>query len=64
MGGMGPEVFHFPRGLWHGANQEKKTKETMGTCFKNFKLTLYQKFILEDKEPNWDGDEYASQKNF
>jgi hypothetical protein len=36
----------------------------MGTCFENFKLTLYQKFILEDKEPNWDGDEYASQKNF
>jgi hypothetical protein len=25
---------------------------------------LYQKFILKDKEPNWDGDEYASQKNF
>jgi hypothetical protein len=42
---------------------KKKIKETMGTCFKNFKLTLYQKFILEDKEPNWDGDEYASQKN-
>jgi hypothetical protein len=25
---------------------------------------LYQKFNHEDKEPNWDGDEYASQKNF
>jgi hypothetical protein len=31
---------------------------------REFKLTLYQKFILEDEEPNWDGDEYASQKNF
>jgi hypothetical protein len=39
---------------------KKKTKETIRTCFKNFKLTLYQKFNLEDKEPNWDGDEYAS----
>jgi hypothetical protein len=36
----------------------------MGICFKNFKGTLYKNFILEDKEPNWDGDEYANQRNF
>ena len=36
----------------------------MGTCFKTFKGTLYKKFILEDKEPNWDGGEYAKQKEF
>ena len=36
----------------------------MGTCFKTFKGTLYMKFILEDKEPNWDGGQYAKQKDF
>ena len=36
----------------------------MGTCFKTFKGTLYKKFILEDKEPNWDGGEYTKQKDF
>ena len=38
---------------------KKKTKEIMGTCFKTFKGTLHKKFILEDKEPNWDGGEYT-----
>jgi hypothetical protein len=46
------KFFTFP-------NNQEKTKETMGTCFKNFKGTLYKNFILEDKELNWDGDEYA-----
>ena len=36
----------------------------MGTCFKTFKGILYKKFILEDKEPNWDGGQYAKQKDF
>ena len=43
---------------------KKKAKEIMGTCFKTFKETLYKKFILEDKEPNWDGGEYTKQKDF
>jgi hypothetical protein len=42
----------------------KKAKEILGTCLKTFKETLYKKFILEDKEPNWDGGEYAKQKDF
>ena len=25
---------------------------------------MYKKFILEDKEPNWDGGEYTKQKDF
>jgi hypothetical protein len=25
---------------------------------------LYKNFILKDKEPNWDGGEYAKQKDF
>ena len=43
---------------------KKKAKEIMGTCFKTFKGTLYKKFILEDKVPNWDGEEYTKQKDF
>ena len=43
---------------------KKKAKEIMGTCFKTFKGTLYKKFILEDKEPNWDGRHFAKQKDF
>ena len=39
-------------------------KEIMGKCFKAFKGTLYKKFILKDKEPNWDGGEYTKQKDF
>ena len=35
----------------------------MGTCL-TFKGTLYKKFILEDKESNWDGGEYAKQTDF
>ena len=37
---------------------KKKAKEIMGTCFKTFKGTMYKKFILEDKETNWDGGEH------
>ena len=36
----------------------------MGTCFKTFKGILYKKIILKDKKPNWDGGEYAKQKDF
>jgi hypothetical protein len=35
----------------------------MGTCFKTFKGTLYKKFVLMGKEPNWDGEEYTKQKD-
>ena len=48
--------------LSHRTDKEQfkeKAKEIMGTCFKTFKGTLYKKFILEDKEPNWDGGEYT-----
>ena len=63
MGEMDPTVFHFPTGLIR-SKLRKKAKEIMGTCFKSFKETLYKKFILEDKEPNWDGGEYTKQKDF
>ena len=43
---------------------KKKAKEIIGTCLKTFKGTLYKKFILEDKESNWDGGEYTKQKDF
>jgi hypothetical protein len=41
---------------------KKKAKETMGTCFQNFKGTLYKNIILEDKEPKWDDDEYPPEE--
>jgi hypothetical protein len=36
----------------------------MGTCFKNFKRTLYKNLILKEEEPNWDDEPYATQKDF
>jgi hypothetical protein len=35
----------------------------MGIAFKTFKGKLYKKFILEGKEPSWDGGEYTKQKD-
>ena len=58
-----PLYFTFPRD-YDKEQVKKKAKEIMGTCFKTFKGTLYKKFILEDKEPNWDGGEYTKQKDF
>jgi hypothetical protein len=52
-----PIVFHFPQDF-DKEQVKKKAKEIMGTCLKTFKWTLYKKFILEGKEPNWDGGEY------
>jgi hypothetical protein len=36
----------------------------MGTCFKTFKGTLYKKYVLECKEPDFDGGEYIKQRDF
>jgi hypothetical protein len=43
---------------------KKKAKEIMGTCFKTFKGTLYKKYVLEGKEPYFDGGEYTKQRDF
>ena len=53
-----PQYFTFPQD-YDKEQVKKKAKKIMGTCFKTFKGTLYKKFILKDKEPNWDGVEYA-----
>jgi hypothetical protein len=58
-----PQYFTFPQD-YDKEQVKKKAKEIMGTCFKTFKGTLYKKFILEGKEPNWDGGEYTKQKDF
>ena len=36
----------------------------MGTCFKNFKETLYKNFVLQNKEPDFDGGQFSKQKDF
>ena len=36
----------------------------MGTCFKNFKGTLYKNFVLQNKEPDFDGEQFSKQKDF
>ena len=36
----------------------------MGTCFKNFKGTLYKNFVLQNKEPDFDGGQFSKQKDF
>ena len=38
---------------------KKKAKEIMGTCFKNFKGTLYKNFVLQNKEPDFDGGQFT-----
>ena len=43
---------------------KKKAKEIMGTCFKNFKGTLYKNFVLQNKEPDFDGGQFSKQKDF
>ena len=63
MGEIDPTVFHFPQD-YDKEQVKKKAKEIMGTCFKTFKGILYKKFILENTEPNWDGGQYAKQKDF
>jgi hypothetical protein len=40
-----PEYFTFPI-EYDKAVVKKKAKEIMGTCFKNFKGTLYKHFVL------------------
>jgi hypothetical protein len=36
----------------------------LGTCFKNFKGTLYREFVFNNKETNWDEEPYTTQKDF
>ena len=36
----------------------------MGTCFKNFKGTLYKNFVLQNKELDFDGGQFSKQKDF
>ena len=36
----------------------------MGTCFKNFKGTLYKNFVLQNKELDFDGGQVSKQKDF
>jgi hypothetical protein len=43
---------------------KKKTKEIMGICFKNFKGTRYKHFVLQNKEPDFDGGQFSKQKDF
>ena len=40
---------------------KKKAKEIMGTWFKNFKGTLYKNFVLQNKEPDFDGGQFSKQ---
>ena len=49
-----PEYFTFPA-EYDSKLVKKKAKEIMETCFKNFKGTLYKNFVLQNKEPDFDG---------
>ena len=62
MGYQDPRVFHVPNG--DKELVKKKAKEIMGTCFKNFKGTLYKNFVLQNKEPDFDGGQFSKQKDF
>jgi hypothetical protein len=64
MGGTDPEVFHFPKGLCDREQIKEKNKRNHGDMLQEFQGGMYKNFILDDKEPNWDGDEYTSQRNF
>jgi hypothetical protein len=39
MGGMSTKIFHFPRGLWHGVNQEKN-KRNHGDMLREFQADI------------------------
>ena len=57
-----PEYFTFP--TEHDKEVvQKKAKEIMGTCFKNFKGILYKNFFLQNKEPDFDGGQLSKQKD-
>ena len=58
-----PEYFTFPTG-YDKELVKKKAKEIMGTCFKNFKATLYKNFVLQNKELDFDGGQFSKQKDF
>ena len=55
------ECFTFP--MEYDKEVVKKAKEIMGTCFKNFKGTLYKSFVLQNKEPDFDGGQFSKQKD-
>ena len=54
------EYFTFPT-EYDRELVKKKAKEIMGTCFKNFKRTLYKNFVLQNKEPDFDGGWFSKQ---
>ena len=56
-----PKYFTFPA-EYDRELVKKKAKEIMGTCFKNFKGTLYKNFVLQNKEPDFDVDSLASKR--
>ena len=58
-----PKYFTFPA-EYDRELVKKKAKEIMGTCFKNFKGTLYKKFVLQNKEPDFNGGQFSKQKDF
>jgi hypothetical protein len=57
------KFFTFPRDC-DMEIMRKKAKQTMGPCFKKFKLKLSKDFILACKEPRWDLGEHRSQRDF
>ena len=57
------EYFTFPM-EYDKEVVKKKTKEIMGTCFKNFKRTLYKNFVLQNKELDFDGGQFSKQKDY
>lgn len=58
-----PEYFTFPEEYDKDLVKEK-AYEIMGACFKTFKGFLQKRFILENKEPDFDGGEFNKQRNF
>ena len=58
-----PRYFTFPQD-YNKEQVKKKAKEIMRTCFKNFKGTLYKNFVLQNKEPDFDGGQFSKQKDF
>lgn len=58
--------FTFPPNLSDELLKEikKRAKENMAIMFKSFKWTLYEKYILEGKEPDFKKGEYKKQKAF
>lgn len=60
-----PKYFTFPwEGEYNRDRVQKKAYEIMGSCFKTFKGHLHKKFILKDREQNFDEGEFTKQRPF